>query len=329
MGQPAARIGDKVIQTGPHCHAPMHPAAPVPTPLPHPPMPIPLLTGSPNVVIGGMPAARLTDQTQPCLIPGCIPGGPGIVGKGSAGVKINGLPAARAGDLTQHAACVGPIPGPVGNVMPPCCPTVLIGEAGGGGGGGGDGTTGTANTTALARGAPQGGSTVVIVDDATHTVTIRTNMEFTGPGATDAYAAAAKQQIEATWGGSFTRNGQTYAVNVEITTRVNPTGTRTPGFDQIIVDPATTRMSQTLYGAGPGYQTPDAATDAARPRRIAHEYGHTLGLPDGYHDTPDGSRPNDPAKTNDIMSETWPDSSGTLPHPHQDDYQRVMQNHGW
>lgn len=127
MGQPAARIGDNVLQQSPHCHAPMHPAAPVPTPVPHPGMPLAIIKGAPNVTIGGMPAARVTDQTAPCTIPVCVPGGPGMIAKGSATVTIGGLPAARLGDMTSHPACVGPIPGPTGSIIGPGCPTVLIG----------------------------------------------------------------------------------------------------------------------------------------------------------------------------------------------------------
>jgi uncharacterized Zn-binding protein involved in type VI secretion len=127
MGLPAARIGDKVLQSGPHCHAPMHPPAPVPTPLPHPPMPLTIIKGWPTVMIGGSPAARSTDMTQPCLIPGCVPGGPGLISVGSPTVMIGGLPAARISDPTVHAACVGPIPGPSGMILPPGEPTVLIG----------------------------------------------------------------------------------------------------------------------------------------------------------------------------------------------------------
>jgi uncharacterized Zn-binding protein involved in type VI secretion len=46
---------------------------------------------------------------------------------GSTTVLICGQPAARVGDMTNHASCVAPIPSPVGQVMPPGCPTVLIG----------------------------------------------------------------------------------------------------------------------------------------------------------------------------------------------------------
>lgn len=50
-----------------------------------------------------------------------------MVALASTSVMIGGLPAARVGDQTSHVACVGPIPGPLGKVVPPGCPTVLIG----------------------------------------------------------------------------------------------------------------------------------------------------------------------------------------------------------
>ena len=127
MGQPAARLGDMVLQSAPHCHAPIHPAALVPTPVPHPAMPLAIIKGAPTVLIGGQPAARIADMTQPCLLIGCVPGGPGLIAKGSATVLICSMPAARVGDMTSHLACVAPIPSPVGQIIPPGCPTVLIG----------------------------------------------------------------------------------------------------------------------------------------------------------------------------------------------------------
>ncbi len=128
MGQPAARVSDQVLQQAPHCHAPIHPAALVPTPVPHPALPLAIIPpGAVTVKIGGMFAARATDMTKPCTLPGCVPGGPGVIAKGSATVMICGLPAARVGDMTQHAACVAPIPSPTGQIMPPGCPTVMIG----------------------------------------------------------------------------------------------------------------------------------------------------------------------------------------------------------
>ena len=127
MGNPAARLGDMVKQDAPHCHAPIHPAAPVPTPVPHPAIPLAIVKGAPTVMIGGMPAARVTDTTVPCLVPPCVPAGPGMIAMGSTTVMICNMPAARANDMTAHSSCVAPIPSPVGKVMPPCCTTVMIG----------------------------------------------------------------------------------------------------------------------------------------------------------------------------------------------------------
>jgi len=123
----AACLGDNIKQDASHCHAPIHPAAPVPTPVPHPGLPLAIIKGAPNVMIGGKPAARATDTSAPCMLPGCVPGGPGMIAKGSATVMIGGLPAARLNDLTSHPACVAPIPSPVGKVMGPGCSTVQIG----------------------------------------------------------------------------------------------------------------------------------------------------------------------------------------------------------
>jgi uncharacterized Zn-binding protein involved in type VI secretion len=124
----AARVGDNTQHNSPHCHAPIHPAAPTPTPLAHPPVPLAILPpGSPNVMIESKPAARATDQTKPCMLPSCVPGGPGIISKGSMTVMINGLPAARANDIVAFASCVAPIPSPMGKIMPPCATKTQIG----------------------------------------------------------------------------------------------------------------------------------------------------------------------------------------------------------
>lgn len=125
--KPAARISDLILQDNPHCHAPIHPAAPVPTPAPHPAMPLAIVKGQPNVLIGNLPAARVSDLSQPCILASCVPGGPGMIAMGSSSVLIGGLPAARMGDMTSHPTCVAPIPAPTGKILPPCCPTVLIG----------------------------------------------------------------------------------------------------------------------------------------------------------------------------------------------------------
>lgn len=65
--------------------------------------------GCPTVLIGGMPAARMTDM---CI---CT-GPPDIIVMGSSTVLIGGLPAARMGDTTSH-----------GGTIVIGCPTVTIG----------------------------------------------------------------------------------------------------------------------------------------------------------------------------------------------------------
>ncbi|MBB5634206.1 putative Zn-binding protein involved in type VI secretion [Pedobacter cryoconitis] len=86
MGKPAARmLLDKGAHTGP------------------------ILSGSPNVSIGGKPAARQGD-----LVACAIHGGPGSIIEGCPTVLINGKPAARMGDKTDCATPPAPAPaGPV------------------------------------------------------------------------------------------------------------------------------------------------------------------------------------------------------------------------
>ncbi len=67
---------------------------------------------STNVIIGGMPAARVSDHAV------CV-GPPDTIVKGSPTVFINGLQAARIGDRTAH-----------GGVIVMGFPTVIIGETG-------------------------------------------------------------------------------------------------------------------------------------------------------------------------------------------------------
>ena len=61
----------------------------------------------------------MTSTTTPCMLPGCVPGGPGMVAQGSTKVLIGGLPAAYVGAMTAHTSCVAPIPSPVGSVKGP------------------------------------------------------------------------------------------------------------------------------------------------------------------------------------------------------------------
>lgn len=110
MGKPAARVGDMTAHGGSIVGP-----------------------GVPTVLIGGMPAAVVGDNHLcPMLNPGTPPpphvGGP-IMPPGAVMVMIGGKPAACVGDM---ATCSGP----PDSIIPPGCPTVLIGGGGGGGGGG-------------------------------------------------------------------------------------------------------------------------------------------------------------------------------------------------
>lgn len=95
---PAARITD--MHTCPMVN---------PGPVPHVGGPI-LPPGSPSVLIGGMPAARVGDMAV-CTGP------PDTIIQGSGTVLISGMPAARMGDATAH-----------GGVIVAGCPTVIIGD---------------------------------------------------------------------------------------------------------------------------------------------------------------------------------------------------------
>jgi uncharacterized Zn-binding protein involved in type VI secretion len=122
MGKPAARQGDMTAHGGA------------------------ITIGCPTVLIGGLPAARLGDMhTCPMATPGTPPiphvGGP-VSMSSAPTVLIGGTPAACVGDML---VCVGP----PDTIIPPGCPTVLIGTGGGGGGGGaGAGGGGGSGTTA-------------------------------------------------------------------------------------------------------------------------------------------------------------------------------------
>jgi uncharacterized Zn-binding protein involved in type VI secretion len=68
----------------------------------------PIATGSPNVFVGGRPAARVGDRGN--ALPCCGPNTFEITG-GDSSVLINGRPAAKVGSPTQHCGGVGEIIG--------------------------------------------------------------------------------------------------------------------------------------------------------------------------------------------------------------------------
>ena len=75
--------------------------------------------GCPTVLIGYMPAARLSDMHVCPMVTGVVPHVGGPIMKGSATVMIGFLPAARMGD---QCTCVGPP-----DVIIKGEPTVMIG----------------------------------------------------------------------------------------------------------------------------------------------------------------------------------------------------------
>lgn len=89
MGQPAARIADM------HVCPMVTPGVP---PIPHVGGPI-MPPGFPTVLIGKMPAARVTGMAM------CV-GPPDVIVKGSMTVLFGGLPAARMGDMTAHGGSI-------------------------------------------------------------------------------------------------------------------------------------------------------------------------------------------------------------------------------
>lgn len=113
MSFPAARLGDMTAHGGV------------------------IVLGFPMVLIGGMPAARVTDMHVCPMLTGPVPHVGGPVTMGGNMVLIGGLPAARS---TSLVTCVGPP-----DVITMGSPMVLIGDAGGGAGGGGGGGGGAGN----------------------------------------------------------------------------------------------------------------------------------------------------------------------------------------
>jgi len=130
MGQPAAKMGDKIMATDIHVILVSTPSGPVPTPTPLPFNGIINGNLSRNVMIMGRPAATVgsTAQNIPPHIPvgGTFQKPPSNMARiitGSATVFINGKPAARNGDTA--ITCNDPVDAPVGKVV--AVGTVFIG----------------------------------------------------------------------------------------------------------------------------------------------------------------------------------------------------------
>ena len=95
MSPPAARMGDPTAHGGI------------------------IVIGFPQVLIGGMMAARIGDMHTCPMLTGPVPHLGGPIVTGSATVMIGGMPAARVGDT---ATCTGPA-----DIIVMGCLTVIIG----------------------------------------------------------------------------------------------------------------------------------------------------------------------------------------------------------
>ena len=124
MGQPAAKLGDRVVGTDIHLVLiSTGPGPPIPTPLPNPFNGIIQVDCSPNVRIMGQPAATVGSKAinNPPHVPAGGPFAPppptnqGTIHMGSATVRINGKPAARNTDVVL--TCNHPVPAPNGVIV--------------------------------------------------------------------------------------------------------------------------------------------------------------------------------------------------------------------
>jgi len=268
----------------------------------------------PKVLADNQPTARFADRAL-------CPSPPDTIQEGSRSVLIGGLPASRTTDGTFHQG-----------VIMTGLDSVLIGGA-------------KIAGKQVDNGFPfnlliSPSNTFIAYDPEGGRMFIVSYLEYHGPNATQAYADAAKKQIEEMWSGQTTIDGKSVDVRVQINTSVKPDGPvvpvdrggvnppPTPGYDRIYVDDKVERSNQTLAG-GRGNQNPKDV--GGKEQVAAHEYGHTLGLDDQYKDTPTGSVP-DPTKTSNternIMVQTWPDKNGNPPHPYPEHYEQVLKDVG-
>jgi uncharacterized Zn-binding protein involved in type VI secretion len=219
--------------------------------------------GEPTVLIGNLPAARVTDMAT------CV-GPPDAIATGGWTTLIGGLPAARMSDTTVH-----------GGAMMVGEGTVLIGDA-------------PASVTVVRR-----GNIFIIVDRATKTITMVGVQEFSGDGATQAFVDACTAAINKAWSGTTTFEGSTYTVNCMVQGRLHTDGSaNNPLANQVIVSKTTMTPAEHKQ-KDPAHVDPNNVThihnneDDGGTMTVPHEFGHTMGLPDEYTEgprNPDGTR---------------------------------------
>lgn len=212
--------------------------------------------GEPTVLSAGSPAARFTDMAA-------CKGPVDAISLGAPTVIIGKLLAARQGEPTEHGGAV------VGGSA-----RVLIGDP--------------PPWVSVAR----RGKVLIVTDRRARTIRMVGVQEFKGDGASDDYVKRATDNINKTWSGPTTLDGQPYRVDCMITGR--KTGApANPLANQINVKKTTDPPSvttqndpswQSMNGKNGGYQH---STDTDGGTLIpAHEFGHSMGIEDEYREGP-------------------------------------------
>lgn len=215
--------------------------------------------GATTVIVKGIPAARYSDMAQ-CVGSAAID----AVSMGALTVFIGKLPAARLCDPTEHGGVVA-----MGEM------TVLIGEP-------------PPSVSVVRR-----GKMLIIVNRDTKTIMIVGVQEFEGDGASPEYIAAATDCINTSWNGPTTFEGEPYEVDCMVSGR-HVGAVHDPLANEIGVVKTSDPLSKTSHGDSPSNESPygngpgrQYSTDLDGNNPVAaHEFGHSMGLPDEYIELP-------------------------------------------
>jgi hypothetical protein len=211
------------------------------------------------VLVGNISAARYSDMAL-CL--GTVE--LDALSMGAPTVFIGKLPAGRVGDPSLH-----------GGVVVTGDASVLVGEP-------------PPSVTVVRR-----GKVLLIVNRDTKTITIVGVQEYEGTGATPEFIAKATNCINTTWSGPTTFDGEPYEVDCMVSGR--HVGARhDPLANEIYVAQTPVPLSGTSSGSSPSNQPEygdrpglQYTTDEDDSHVVAaHEFGHSMGLPDEYAELP-------------------------------------------
>lgn len=214
--------------------------------------------GDPTVLIGNAAAARYSDLAL------CVgTAEPDALSMGSPTVVIGKLLAGRMGETTEHGGTVV-----IG------FPTVLIGEP-------------PPGVSVVRR-----GKILIVTNRDAHTIMMVGVQEYSGDGASPEFIKKATDSINTTWSGTTEFEGTPYKVDCMITGRpagdppnplanqIHVVNTSVPPGINADQDPS----YQPFYGKREGYQHNTDNDDGWL--TSAHEFGHSMGLPDEYIEGP-------------------------------------------